>query len=241
MQSVLAKSDLQAIREAVQNVHFYGAACSSTERNAKVASALVDFFADAKVSVDQDMMAAARATCGDDAGLVCILGTGSNVARFDGARLEQGKPSMGYLLGDEGSGMHIGRCLLRDYYQENMPPEIAEKFSATCDLDRNTTLEGLYENPKPNAFMASFAPFAVDAGSYGSNLVKSCFREFVKTYLLAFPDANRLPVHFVGSIAFHFANSLQEIANEFDFTIGKIIQKPIFKLGEYHANQTSFK
>lgn len=235
---VLEQSEMLDIRKDVAELRFYGAGCSSAERNAMVESALKEYFAQAAIMVESDLTGAVRASCGSDAGTVCILGTGSNAVFYDGQDLIEGRPSMGFLLGDEGSGMHIGKRLLRDFFNRKMPVELAQQFGESYALNREVVLEKLYDNPKPNAYLASFAKFANDHSSpYLDVLVKSCFREFFEAQVLPFKEAKTFPMHFIGSIAYSFENSLQQMANEFDLRIGKIIQKPIFNLGEYHLKQ----
>jgi len=235
---VLEQSELQDVYDDVSKVFFYGAGCSGTERMAMVENALREKFVRASISVKSDLTGAVRASCGREAGIVCILGTGSNAVFFDGQKLIEGRPSMGYLLGDEGSGMRIGKQLLRDFFNKDMPEAIALQFGRTYTLDREVVLQQLYNSPKPNAYLASFAKFAKDVSApYLDALVKNCFRQFFEIQVLHFKEAKTLPIHFIGSIANSFDNSLQQIANEFDLRIGKIIQKPIFNLGEFHLKQ----
>lgn len=234
----IAQSELSKIKTSISELNFYGAGCSTEDRVVKVEKVLRQFFSNAEVFVQSDLMGAVRACCQNDAGVVCILGTGSNATFFDGDTLVEGQPSLGYLLGDEGSGMHIGKRLLRDYFYGQMPEEFAKVLSDTYEMKKDDVLKELYEKAHPNAYLASFAKFASQPTiPYFSDLVKSCFREFIELHVLPFETTKAIPLHFVGSVAHYFESSLREIANEFGFSIGKIIQKPIFNLGEYHLNE----
>jgi len=240
MSAVLEASEMGAIAQQVRALFFYGTACSSPERQAFLKSILENYFPEAKVSVDHDMMAAARATCGQGAGIVCILGTGSNAAFYDGEQLYPARASLGYLLGDQGSGMHIGKTLLHDYFYGRMPKETALLFEERYDLKREKVLQHLYKEARPNAYLASFAKFVTaNEQEYTVDLVKSCLCEFVETHILAIPDYKSLPVHFVGSIAYNFDYLLAELSPEYGFKMGMPIQKPIFNLGEYHSKQSA--
>jgi len=240
MFKILEQSEMQNIRATVKRVFFYGTACSSDERRAKVINALTDFFASAKTTATHDMLAAAHATCGNDSGLVCILGTGSNAAYFDGANLQQGIPSLGYLLGDEGSGMQIGKSFLQDFFYGRMPEKQADQFAKRFELKREQVLQHLYEMPRPNAYLAGFAKFASDySDDYKHNLVKRCLQSFVESQIITFPNYKSARVHFVGSIAHHFRVLLKELSEEYGFSLGIIIQKPIFNLGQYHTNKNT--
>jgi len=237
--AVLEQSDLVSIKNRVTKLFFYGAGCSSLEQQANMRAVLQKYFPEAKISVESDLLGAARATCKNEKGIVCILGTGSNAAYFDGQDLHTFRPSLGYMLGDEGSGMHIGKRLLQDFFDGLMPEMLAKQFGEGYDLNRETVLDNLYNKPRPNAYMASFAKFAsIHPSTFTNGLVQDCFRAFFAANVLPIPDKKSLPIHFIGSIASNFDFLLSEVMIQFGLVQGLLVQKPIFNLGEYHQKQS---
>jgi N-acetylglucosamine kinase-like BadF-type ATPase len=220
----------------VSTVFFYGAGCSSKEKCDLVAGALMACFPSANVSVDHDIIGAARATCGNSEGIVCILGTGSNTCLYDGKKIVHAIGGLGYILGDEGSGAHMGKSLLSAYLNEEMPQDIKKDFEATFRLTREEINKRVYEKPLANRFLASFSKFIGDRKEhpYLARTIEMCLDVFIDRYICKYPTYNSKPVHFVGSIAYYYSDFLKRIALKKGISIGKILPYPVEELTLYH-------
>jgi len=148
----LEQSELKQFKNSVKDIHFYGAGCSSFDRNKNISSGLSLFFTEAAVSVDSDLKAACRGLFGNKTGITVILGTGSNAAVYDGVNILKSPPSLGYILGDEGSGNHLGRLLIKDYLENKMPASLRKIFDLTYNLNRDIILQKIYKENSPNRF-----------------------------------------------------------------------------------------
>lgn len=227
---------------AVTRVWFYGAGCGTGEAQLRVVRLLVKSFdmEPERVCVAGDLLGACRATCGTSAGWVGILGTGSNLCFYDGAGIARQKVSTGFLLGDEGSGNHIGRRLLKDYLEERMPNKIRTMFHDTYDMSTDQFIDRLYHQPNPNRFLASLATFANrhQQEPYIAAVLEGCFGSFF-SLLEEFGDARSYPLHLVGGITQSFAQPLTQIATARGIVLGVMIGDPMPGLIEYHQNNSS--
>lgn len=216
----------------VTEIYFFGAGCSSPDRREIVSNALSHIFPKAFVSVDSDLLGSAYATCGHAKGFCCVLGTGSNISFFDGENIFEGKHGLGYVLGDEGSGSWLGKVLITDYLYGNMPPEIAEQFQKTYKVDKETVINHVYQKAAPNSYLASFARFlsATRKTDYAQEVLKNGLLAFINDCIKTYPDHGEYNCHFVGSIAYHFADELRVLCEENGVHVGKIIKKPIYDL-----------
>lgn len=227
----------QVLAETITDIFFYGAGCTGPAVNHIVIDALRAVLPNLQtVDVNTDLLGAARAAAGHEPGIVCILGTGSNACCYDGKQIIRGIQSLGFWLGDEGSGGYLGKTLVRDFFQERLPVDLRELFQSRYALDRATLLENAYQKPFPNRYFASFTPFLSDhlTHSYVSKLVTDAFLLFLTTYVKRFPEASQWPVHFVGSVAYYFATSLRRAVQQTSLTMGHILKAPAERLVEYH-------
>ncbi len=216
----------------VDEVYFYGAGCISPEVCASVERALAVMAPAARrVEVATDLLAAARALCGREPGIACILGTGSNSCYYSGTAIADNVSPLGYILGDEGSGAVLGRLFLGDVLKNQIPGELAREFLDEYGLDRLEVIRRVYREPAANRFLASFAPFAA-AHMSDSRLaarVRGCFEAFVSESLAAYPaDA---PVGFAGSLAAAFAPMFRGLLPGRELTF---VPSPLEPLAEYH-------
>jgi len=216
----------------VSEIYFFGAGCSSPDRHEIVSNALSQLFPKAYISIDSDLLGSAYATCGHDKGLCCVLGTGSNISFFDGEDVAEGKHGLGYILGDEGSGSWLGKRLITDYLYNVMPTDVHEMFHNNYTLDKATVIKQVYQQPGANSYLASFARFLnkVRYTAYGRHVLNSSFLEFIETNIKTYPEYRQYKCHFVGSIAFYFADELRALCAEHHIQAGKIIRKPIHDL-----------
>ncbi len=217
-------------------VYFYGSGCSDAYRCEIVAAGLRQIFPNAKVFVDHDLLASARATCGNEPGIACIMGTGSNSCLYDGESVTDNVTNLGYLLGDEGSGSHLGKSLLRGYFYREFPEEVTRRFKARYKFTKRELLNRIYEDEDANVFLASFARFLSDNKDlvYIQQIVQRAFSEFIDRHVRKYKGHNDVPIHFVGSVAYYFQDILEVVFAERCLKLGIIIKKPIDNLVRYH-------
>ena len=224
-------------RNEVREVHFYGAGVSSQAKADVIANALKELFPGAATFVTEDLLAAARALLGREAGFAAILGTGTNTCIYDGQKITYNVDSLGYFLGDEGSGSFIGKRLLRDYLRGLLPDGLQERFQEKYSLgSRNEILDRLYNQPLPNRFLAHFAKFAYDNNnvSYCRDIVVQGFETFFQNLVLNYPNYQDYSFNCVGSVGYNFRDALTQVARTHGMTVGKIIRSPIDDLVTYH-------
>ena len=224
-------------REQVREVHFYGAGVSSAQKAEVIAAALRQLFPQAKATVTEDLLAAARALLGRQPGFAAILGTGTNSCLYDGAKITYNVDSLGYFLGDEGSGSYFGKRLLRDYLRNLLPDGLQDIFRETYNLgSRNDILDRLYNQPLPNRFLASFAKFAYDHNNvpYCRDIVLEGFETFFQNLVLHYPRVQEYSFNCVGSVGYNFRDVLTQVAKNHGMGVGKIIRSPIDDLVSYH-------
>jgi len=229
-------ADLQL--DKISEVNYYGAGCSTDEKRAHVKTALSAVFIHSEVNIDHDMMAAARALLGRQAGFAAILGTGTNTCLYDGAKILMNIDSGAYILGDEGSGCYIGKKLLVDYLRGYMPEAIRQNFWDTYKLTRDDVNDQVYTKPLVSRFCAGFSKFVYDNMnvnlSYSHGLVKTSFQDFFKNLVTHYPNYQQHTFNCIGSVAYNFRNILEEVATENGMQIGNIIRSPIDNLVRFH-------
>jgi N-acetylglucosamine kinase-like BadF-type ATPase len=237
---IISKSkELMQFKTDVTHVFFYGAGCGTENPRAMLKGVLESIFPNAVVDVQEDTMAAVRASLNhkDEAAVVCIMGTGSNCSYYDGTNLHQRVKSLGYTLMDDASGNHYGKMLIRDYYFNKMPQTIKLAFEHKYTLDADFIKYNLYKKPNPNAYLANFAEFMFlnKDSEYIQDLIKRGFRIFAENMIMQYKkELETVPVHFAGSIAFFSQNEIKEVAEEFGFKVGNFVRRPIDGLLDYH-------
>jgi len=227
--------EIQPYTEKVKEIYFFGAGCSSPDRREHISNALTKVFKNAFVSVDIDIVASIYATTGNSKGICCIIGTGSNITYFDGSKIHESKHGLGYILGDEGSGTWLGKQLITSYLYGKMPGELSDKFYAKYKIDKELIIKYVYQEPSPNFYLASFAPFLSENIDHPfiADILKKGFTEFIETNIKSYPDYKDKTCHFVGSIAFHFSDILADLCKSNEIKVGKILKHPIDELSEF--------
>ncbi|MDT0559175.1 N-acetylglucosamine kinase [Ichthyenterobacterium sp. W332] len=242
LKKIIRKSkELKTYFNSAKHIFFYGAGCGTENPRLILKGILQEYFPNAEVEVQEDTMAAVRATINtsDEAAVVCIMGTGSNCSYYDGEKLHQRVVSLGYTLMDEASGNHYGKMLIRDYYFNHMPGDIRAAFGHKFNLDADFVKYNLYKLTNPNAYLASFAEFMFlnKDSDYIVELIKKGFRDFVQNMILQYKEEIKtVPVHFAGSIAFFSKEEIKAVAKEFGFTVGNFERRPIEGLVKYHVD-----
>lgn len=239
IRQALTASLLPQLPEGTFNsVHFYGAGCT-LEKAPVLRRAIADSLpVVGNIKAHSDMLAAARGLCGYDAGIACILGTGSNSCFYDGREIVSNISPLGFILGDEGSGAVLGKLLVGDVLKNQLPPAIKEAFLKEFDLTAPEIIDRVYRQPFPNRFLASLSPFIarhLDEPALRT-LVFNSFIAFLRRNVMQY-DYEHFTVHFIGSVAHCYKEILQEAAQETGVRIGKILQSPMEGLIEYHCEQ----
>jgi len=224
--------------QEVTHVFYYGTGVTNGEKADIVKDAILKVFPTCQqVEAQSDVVGAARAACGKTAGIACILGTGSNSIYFDGEKTGFQVPPLGFWLGDEGSGGHLGKSLLLSYLHKELPLEIRVKFEEKHGvMDRLMVLENAYHKPFPNRYFASFSRFLFDnlEDDFCRNLVENCFLQFFQKYILKYPMCHETTINFVGSVAFYYRDLLTKVADSQAIKVGKVLKSPIDGLVEFH-------
>lgn len=224
--------------QRIASIFYYGAGCSTPVKNMIVETALQNVFPNAKIEVSHDLLAAAHALCGNTEGIAAILGTGSNSCYYDGTKISETIFSLGYFFGDEGSGAYLGTQLLKAFLHDELPDDLKENLKNFYNGSLESILDAVYNKPAPNKFLASFSRFIGENRNHPfiRQMITDAFRKFFKYQVCCFSRHKEAPVHFVGSVAFHYRDILTEVGKEFGITTGKFIQAPIDGLIEYHLN-----
>jgi N-acetylglucosamine kinase-like BadF-type ATPase len=220
----------------VSKVAFYGAGVHDAARAAVVEQALRKIFpAKTNITVEHDLLAAARSACGDSAGIVAIIGTGSNTCLYDGTKVVDNVPNLGFLAGDEGSGSHIGKKLIQAYFYRELPDEILRDFETQYSEGMTAIKNNIYTG-SGNVYLASFTRFlaAHKSNFFVQRLVAGAFDELIDRHILKYKGNNELPIHFVGSVAHYFQDILRTCLKIRGLHTGTIIQRPIDALVDYH-------
>ncbi len=223
----------------ISRIYFYGAGCFDDKTHI-VINALQQVFTTATPAVGLDLLGSARAVLFDQPGFTAILGTGTNSCVYDGTTITANIDSLGYLLGDEGSGFYIGKKLLGDYIREYMPTAVREEFFATYGLTREAIMERVYSAKLPNRFCADFVNFISTSKAckeYTTQLVTNAFIDFFENLVTKYPDYQQYSFNCTGSIGFAFKELLSATAGLYKMSVGVIIKTPIEGLANYHLQK----
>jgi len=221
-------------------IYFYSAGCANSEISMVAGNALSQFFKAPIISVESDLMAAAHALCGVTEGIACILGTGSNSCHYKNGIITENISPLGFILGDEGSGGAIGKKLLADVLKNQLPEHVIQKFFESYKTNAAEILENIYKKPFPNRYAASFTVFIADNPDEPSlqNILEEAFDEFITRNILQYNQVSSLPIHFTGSIAFHFQDALNKSLKKHQLTLGTIAKDPLPGLINYHKDHS---
>lgn len=223
----------------VSQIFFYSAGGGyATETDLILVKGMSGIFSSAQITIETDLLAAARALLKDKEGFSAILGTGTNSCIYNGTEIVANVESLGFLLGDEGSGSYIGKKLIGDYIRELMPTRVRDAFSQTCQLTGMELLNKVYEHPVPNRYCASFAKFAGEhlyEDPYYEQLVMDAFHDFFRNIVVRYPNYQEYSFNCVGSIAYYFRDLLERVVIEHGMKPGKIDKDPMKGLVAYHT------
>ena len=238
IQQIIAKELMPKIKNIIiDEVFFYGTGCSNPENVKSVKKAISLVFSKSKVTVDHDLMGAAKALCGRNKGIACILGTGSNSCFYNGKKIVKNSPGLGYVLGDEGSGAYLGKKVIQYFLYKTFDEDLMDRFNAKYATNSVDILNHVYKQPLPNRYLASFVPFLIEnRGHYMiENIIEDAFNDFFFNHIYKYRESWQMPINFVGSVAFGFKDVLKEMCNAYELQLGIVIKKPMDGLIKYHS------
>lgn len=223
-------------KQDIEAVYYYGTGCASPANAKLVEKALSNVYPKASIEVTHDLMGAARALCGRDKGIACILGTGSNSCYFDGKKIARNSPGLGYVLGDEGSGAYLGKKVIQYYLYNTFDEDLHYKFDLKYNTNKIEILEQVYKQPLPNRYLASFALFLTEnRGHYMiENIIEDGLNDFFFTHLCKFGESWKYPINFVGGVAFGFKDKIIELCDSYEFEFGQVLKNPMEGLIKFH-------
>ena len=224
-------------KPSVDAVFYYGTGCSNPDNVKIVKKAISKVFPEAKVEVTYDLMAAARGLCGTGKGMACNLGTGSFACYYDGRKIAKLSAGIGYVLGDEGSGAHLGKKVIQYYLYNTFDEELRYKFDEKYKTDRAGILENVYKKPLPNRYLASYTHFLAENRNHFmvENIIEDGLNDFFFTHLCKYNESWKLPIHFTGGVAYAFRDVINDLCQSYQFEPGVILRSPMEGLVKYHV------
>ena len=225
----------------VDKLHYFGAGAANPEKQIFLEEILKAHFGIKATEVRGDMVAAARALCGDKKGIVCILGTGSASCYYNGKKIAEQRPSLGYIAGDEGGGNYMGKRILQYYAYGTFDNELKIAFEMRYGSDLRQIINTLYHLPNPNRYLASFVPLLKDCrGHYMvENIIEDCLNDFFHTSILKHRNSWNLPLYFSGSVAYEFKDVLENLCNQYELEMGDVVKSPMEGLIKYYKKLLS--
>jgi len=215
---------------------FYGAGIKDSILSSSIEKILTNLFGKREIEIHSDILAAARATCGHEKGMVCILGTGSNSGYYNGKIMESTNPSLGYIIGDEGSGTYLGKRVLQYYFYNTFDDDLKANFEDKYGNNISEILHKIYKEPMGNTYLASFTEFLKENREHFmvQNIIEDAFIDFHQRHVLKFRQSWKYPIHFVGSVAYEFKDILLDLQEQFGLETGKIMKSPLKALIDFH-------
>ena len=234
----LNSSGLKNLKEEITAVFFYGAGCSSKELNQIIKNPFKDFFLNAKVNIYHDLNAACYSMYDGDPAIICILGTGSNSCLFDGKQIYQHAPALGFILGDEASGNYFGRKIINLYFNNQLDYKLRSIYEKKYKTDIVTIKSNVYNNSRPNAFLANFFPFVSENKKHPQiqKIISDALNIFFTLHIKCFENYKDMKIHFIGSVAFFLKDEILKVSKNHKCNIGNIVRDPLEKLIHYHFN-----
>ena len=238
----VVKSELQTKLKGIEpdEIFYYGTGCGNPNNVKIVKKVLQKVFTHAVISVTHDLMGAAKALCGNQKGVACILGTGSNSCYYNGKKIVKNSPGLGFILGDEGSGAYLGKKVVQYYLYNTYDPDLMDRFNAKYNTNAVEILEAVYKKSLPNRYLAGFAIFlAENRGHFMiENIIEDGFNDFFFNHVYKYRESWTLPIHFVGSIAYGFRDVLKDLCSSYELQLGSVIKNPMDGLIKFHQLQS---
>jgi N-acetylglucosamine kinase-like BadF-type ATPase len=232
---MLKASDAKSLKP--DQIYFYGSGCGNLGGKNVVRAALEEVFGTTKVEVESDLLGAARGLSRNERSIVAILGTGASSCLFDGEKIVEQRPSLGFILGDEGSGASLGKAFIRKLLYKEIPDEVSDAFYAEFQFDKDAIIRRVYREAYPNRFLAAFCEFISKHKTHASvnEVIRENFTALIKSQFSRYTDAKKTPIHFTGSVAYFFGEELVSLLNWNGYVAGKTEQSPMSGLIKYHT------
>jgi glucosamine kinase len=237
IEDILRKELVPGLRKAAPDeVHYYGTGCSNAENVKIVKQAIKKVFPGATVNVNHDLLGAAKALCGNNRGVACILGTGSNSCYYDGKKVVKNSPGLGFILGDEGSGAYLGKKVIQYYMYKTFDADLMDRFEAKYHVTADEILDAVYKKPLANRYLASYTGFlAENRGHFMvENIIEDGLNDFFFNHVYKYRESWTMPINFVGSVAYGFKDVLKEMCASYELQLGIVLKNPMDGLVKYH-------
>ncbi|MDP4284440.1 MAG: BadF/BadG/BcrA/BcrD ATPase family protein [Bacteroidota bacterium] len=239
MEKIIREEVLPFLKKnVVEEIYFYGTGCKNPVNLKMFKNVFKPIFPKAFIKIDHDLSGAAKALCGNEKGIACILGTGSNSCYYNGKRIVKNSPGLGFILGDEGSGAYLGKKVIQHFLYDIFDNDLRSRFDAKFVTTDAEILDAIYKQPLPNRYLASFAIFlAENRGHYMiENIIEDGLNDFFYTHIIRYRESFKLPVHFTGGIAFGFKDVIEQLSIGYELQLGNIFKSPMEGLIKYHQS-----
>ena len=236
----LKKSSLSEGAKEIKEVFFYGAGCSSKDKNNIIEESLQSFFINSKIIIKHDIDAACYAMYKGNPNITCILGTGSNSCFYDGKNIIENAPSLGFLIGDEASGNYFGKKILSLYFNNIMPEDLKIKFESGFESDLPIIKENIYNNNRSNVYLSKYFPFITENKNHPliQELIHKALDSFFILHICCYDNYKNLEINFIGSVAYFLSDEINIVAKKYNCKIGGVVKNPINNLIDFHFNKT---
>jgi glucosamine kinase len=226
-------------KEDISKIIFYGAGVKTKVEAAFVEKILKKHFGVKKVEAHSDMLGAARATMGEEKGICCILGTGSNSCFYNGKKIMNQNPSLGFIIGDEGSGTYLGKRVLQYFFYNTFDEDLREAFKNKYGDSLSDILNKVYKDPLANRYLASFTQFLIEQrGHYMvENIIEDAFIDFHQRHVLKYRESWKHPIHFIGTVAYEFKDIIYSLHEQYGLDTGNILKSPADGLIKFHKRE----
>ena len=234
----LEQSKLTEHNKEIKEIYFYGAGCSSKEKNNIIKNSLQSFFINSKIIIKHDIDAACYAMYNGKPNITCILGTGSNSCFFDGQNIIENAPSLGFLVGDEASGNYFGKKILNLYFNNMMPEDLKLKFESGFESDLSIIKENIYNNNRANVYLSRYFPFITENKNHPiiQKIILDTLNDFFNLHVCCYKEFRNLELNFIGSVSYFLSDEINVIAKQHNCKIGGIVKNPINNLIDFHFN-----
>ncbi|MEO7044809.1 MAG: N-acetylglucosamine kinase [Ferruginibacter sp.] len=238
IKEIITKDIFPKIKNTLpEKIFFYGTGCSNAGNVAIVKNVFKSVFKKAAIHVDHDLMGAAKALCGNEKGVACILGTGSNSCYYNGKKIVKNSPGLGYVLGDEGSGAYLGKKVIQYYLYNTFDEDLMDRFNAKYKTTSSEILDAVYKHSLPNKYLANFTHFLTENRGHFmiENIIEDSFNDFFFNHIYKYRESWTMPINFTGGVAFAFKDVLKEMCHTYELQLGKVLQRPMEGLIKFHS------
>lgn len=235
--NLLQKELLPKINQIkIDEIYFYGTGLGNKNNQQLIKKILKNIFKQSIIEINTDLLGAARALCGNQKGIACILGTGCNSGYYNGKKIVKNSAGLGYILGDEGSGAYLGKKVVQYYLYKTFDEELMNKFDTQYHTNKNDILESVYKKPLANRYLAGFTTFlSQNRGNYMiENIIEDGLNDFFYHHLFKYAESWTMPIHFVGSVADVFKDVLKDLCTMNELEMGNVFKNPMQGLVKYH-------